>query len=74
VLEPQAHAVLNQFALNGLRLRYNKPLALVKNLFAVYRGHPIAQEATSSVTRHAGRESSAVTSRHPISYSPVVQP
>jgi len=49
-------------------------LALGKNLFAVYRGQPITQEPTSSVTRHAGRDSSAVPSRHPISYSPVVQP
>jgi hypothetical protein len=52
-----------------IRLRYSKPLALVKNLFALYRGHPIAQEATSSVTRHAGRDSSAVPSQPPISGS-----
>jgi len=57
-----------------LRQRYNKPLALVKNLFALYRGHPIAQETTSSVTRQAGRDSSAVPSQPPISYSPAVQP
>ena len=57
-----------------IRPRYNKPLALVKNLFAIYRGHPIAQEATSSVTRHAGRDSSAVPWQPPISYLPAVQP
>ena len=32
-----------------IRLRYSKHLALGKNLFAVYRGHPIVQEAGSSV-------------------------
>jgi hypothetical protein len=35
-----------------------------------YRGHPFAHEATSSVTRQDGRDSSAVPSQPPISYSP----